>query len=90
MEFLTQYGLFLLKSITVVIACLIVFAGFFSMSRKPKPKLEVISLNEHYDNIISTMNKKVLGEKPPKKKKIKTKSQLFMLLIFMVTLKPPR
>lgn len=82
MEFLTQYGLFLLKSITVVIACLIVFAGFFSMSRKPKPKLEVISLNEHYDHIISTMNKKVLGEKPPKKKKNKDKKPTLYVIDF--------
>ncbi|WP_392536827.1 protease SohB [Legionella sp. 227] len=82
MEFLTQYGLFLLKSVTVVIACLIVFAGFFSMSRKPKPKLEVISLNEHYDHIISTMNKKVLGEKPPKKKKNKDKKPTLYVIDF--------
>ncbi|KTC88672.1 protease SohB [Fluoribacter dumoffii] len=71
MEFLSQYGLFLLKSITVVIAFLIVFAGFFSMSRKPKPKLEITSLNKHYDHIISIMSKEVLGKKPPKKKKTK-------------------
>ncbi|MCW8400186.1 protease SohB [Legionella sp. PATHC038] len=82
MEFLTQYGLFLLKSVTVVIACLIVFAGFFSMSRKPKPKLEVISLNDHYDHIISTMNKKVLGEKPPKKKKNKDKKPTLYVIDF--------
>ena len=42
MEFLSQYGLFLLKSITIVIAFLVVFAGFFAISRKPKPKLEII------------------------------------------------
>lgn len=78
MEFLSQYGLFLLKSITVVIAFLIVFAGFFSMSRKPKPKLEITSLNKHYDHIISIMSKEVLGKKPPKKKKLKTASPPFM------------
>lgn len=72
MEFLSQYGLFLLKSITVVIAFLIIFAGFFSMSRKPKPKLEITSLNEHYDHLNSMMNKEVLGKKPAKKKKDKT------------------
>ncbi|KTD68819.1 MULTISPECIES: protease SohB [Legionella] len=71
MEFLSQYGMFLLKAITVVIAFLIVFAGFFSISRKPKPKLEITSLNKHYDHIISIMNKEVLGKKPPKKKKNK-------------------
>ena len=71
MEFLSQCGMFLLKAITVVIAFLIVFAGFFSISRKPKPKLEITSLNKHYDHIISIMNKEVLGKKPPKKKKNK-------------------
>ncbi len=90
MEFLAQYGMFLLKSVTVVIAFLIIFAGFFSMSRKPKPKLEITSLNKHYDHIISTMNKEVLGKKPPKKKKIKKNSQLFMFLIFMETSEHPR
>ena len=81
MEFLSQYGLFLLKSITVVIAFLIIFAGFFSMSRKPKPKLEVISLNEHYDHLNSMMNKEVLGKKTAKKKKDKTteKPKLYVI-----------
>lgn len=37
MEFLSQYGLFLLKSITVVIAFLVVFAGiFFNETKNPK------------------------------------------------------
>jgi serine protease SohB len=71
MEFLSQYGMFLLKSITIVIACLIVIAGFFSMSRKPKPKLEITSLNEHYDHLNSIMNKEIFGKKLSKKKKNK-------------------
>lgn len=78
MEFLSQYGMFLLKSVTVVIACLLVIAGFFSMSRKPKPKLEITSLNKHYDHIISIMNKEVLDQKVPKKKKIKRSNPHFM------------
>ena len=57
MEFLSQYGLFLLKSLTVVIACLIIFVGFFSVSRKPRPKLEITSLNEHYEELQTLMNK---------------------------------
>ena len=69
MEFLSQYGLFLLKSITVVIAFLFVFAGFFSMSRKPKPKLEITSLNEHYEHLNSLMNKEIIGKKHLKRKK---------------------
>ncbi|MGM9451830.1 protease SohB [Legionella bozemanae] len=82
MEFLSQYGLFLLKSITVVIACLVVVAGFFSMSRKPKPKLEVTSLNKHYDHIISIMNKEVLGKKMPKKKKNKEEQPTLYVIDF--------
>lgn len=82
MEFLSQYGMFLLKSVTVVIACLVVVAGFFSMSRKPKPKLEVTSLNKHYDHIISIMNKEVLGKKMPKKKKNKEEQPTLYVIDF--------
>lgn len=82
MEFLSQYGMFLLKSITVVIAFLVVFAGFFSMSRKPRPKLEVTSLNKHYENIISIVNKEVLGKKMPKKKKSKEEQPTLYVLDF--------
>lgn len=71
MEFLSQYGLFLLKSLTVVVACLLVFSGFFALSRKPKPKLDISSLNEQYDELHSAMLKEVLGKKPEKKKKKK-------------------
>lgn len=71
MEFLSQYGLFLLKSITIVIACLVIIGGFFALSRKPKPKLEITSLNETYDQMSSRMVKEILGKKPVKKKKDK-------------------
>ncbi|KTD72902.1 protease SohB [Legionella tucsonensis] len=82
MEFLSQYGMFLLKSVTVVIACLLVIAGFFSMSRKPKPKLEITSLNKHYDHIISIMNKEVLDQKVPKKKKNKEEQPTLYVIDF--------
>ncbi len=82
MEFLAQYGMFLLKSVTVVIAFLIIFAGFFSMSRKPKPKLEITSLNKQYEHIISIMNKEVLGKKPIKKKKNKEEQPTLFVLDF--------
>lgn len=81
MEFLSQYGLFLLKSLTVVVAALVIFAGFFSISRKPKPKLEVTSLNEHYDHLNSLMSKEILGKKAPKKKKNKSASQPTLYVI---------
>lgn len=80
MEFLSQYGLFFLKSLTVVLASLIIFAGFFSMSRRPKPKLEIVSLNEQYTNLQSLMTKEVLGEKMKKIKKSKeNKPHLYLI-----------
>ncbi|RUR13301.1 protease SohB [Legionella sp. km772] len=82
MEFLSQYGLFLLKTLTVVIALLVIFAGFFSMSRKPKPKLEIHSLNEQYEHVNSLMSKEVLGEKIKKVKKSKEKKPTLYLIDF--------
>lgn len=72
MEFLSQYGLFLLKSLTVVIACLVIFVSFFAISRKPRPKLEIIALNDHYDQLKAMLHKEIEGKKLPKKKKDKT------------------
>lgn len=83
MEFLSQYGLFLVKTITVVIALLVIFAGFFSMSRKPKKaKLEILSLNEHYEQINNLMTTEVLGEKIKKTKKSKEKKSKLYLIDF--------
>lgn len=82
MEFLSQYGLFLLKSITVVIAFLFIFAGFFSISRKPKPKLEITSLNDDYTQLHSLMSKEILGEKIKKAKKSKIKQPKLFVIEF--------
>ena len=81
MEFLSQYGMFLLKVLTLVIAFLVVIAGIFGMSRKHKPKLEITSLNEHYDYFNSIMSKEVLGKKPSKKKKSKKDNQTTLYVI---------
>lgn len=82
MEFLSQYGLFLLKSITIVISFLIVIAGVFAISHKPKPKLEITSLNEQYDHTSSLMNKKILGKKTEKKKKNKIEQPTLYVVDF--------
>jgi serine protease SohB len=80
MDFLAQYGMFLLKAFTLVIAILLLVAGIFSLGRKPKPKLEIISLNEQYDEVKNRMLKEVLGKKPEKKKKDKTtKPSLYVI-----------
>ena len=49
MDFLAQYGIFLLKSLTIVFSILFLAAGLFSVGRKTKPKFEITSLNEDYD-----------------------------------------
>ncbi|TAL63773.1 MAG: protease SohB [Legionella sp.] len=73
MEFLSQYGLFLLKSITVVVAFIVIFISFFALSRKPKPKLEITSLNAQHEAVEQLLRKEILGKKPEKKKKDKKK-----------------
>lgn len=79
MEFISQYGLFLLKSITIVIALLVIFSGFFAISHKPKSKLEITSLNEEYEHIKSLMRKKIRGEKAEKKKKNTKQPALYVI-----------
>ncbi|HAU1152585.1 TPA: protease SohB [Legionella pneumophila] len=82
MEFLSEYGMFLLKCITLVIALLILLAGVFSIGRKTKPKLEITSLNEEYEHLNALMNKEILGKKPGKKKKDKTKRPVLYVIDF--------
>lgn len=80
MDFLAQYGLFVLKAFTLVVALLILTAGIFSLSRKPKPKLEIRSLNKEYDEVKHQMQKEIIGKKlAKKKKKKKEKPSLFVL-----------
>lgn len=80
MDFLAQYGMFLLKAITIVIAFLFLFISVLSVGRKPKAKMEIISLNKQYHDIKNTMRKEILGKKPEKKKKEKTtKPSLFVI-----------
>lgn len=70
MEFFAQYSLFLLKTVTLVIAILVVTAGMIALRRKPKPKLEVTLLNEEYYRCRVELNKEI-GHKKEDKKKIK-------------------
>lgn len=67
MEFLFDYGLFLLKTVTLVIAILILTAGIFSVNRKPKPKLEVTSLNKHYAELQKKLTREIKNKKQAKK-----------------------
>lgn len=69
MSFLAEYGLFLLKALTLVISFLLVMGGIFALSRKPKPQLEIIPLNKHYETLKQRMLHEIKKEKLPKKKK---------------------
>lgn len=82
MDFLAQYGMFALKSFTLVIALLILTAGILSLSRKPKPKLEITSLNKQREHVQQRMRKEVLGKKPEKKKKDKKQKPSLYVLDF--------
>ena len=80
MQFISQYGLFLLKSVTIVLSILFLTAGIFSLARKPKPKFEITCLNKQYDDLKKQMSKEILGHKPPKiKKDKKTKPILYVV-----------
>ncbi len=80
MDFLAQYGMFLLKSLTLVFTLLLLVGGILSIGKKQKHKLEITSLNQQYDELKHRMQKEVLGEKPKKKKKDKTsKPSLYVL-----------
>ena len=64
-DFLANYGLFLAKTVTVVVAFLIVMLVSFAMSKKSKPldKLEVVNLNDKFDAMSSTLQGQVLPKK---------------------------
>jgi serine protease SohB len=75
MAFLTEYGLFLLKSATIVIAILIVIASMVSLRHKAKPTLEITDLNKDHEALKKKLHKNVLG-KSIKEKKKKQKKQI--------------
>lgn len=86
MDFLAQYGLFALKSITIVISFLLMVAGIFAVSKKPQPKLSILSLNEQYDDMKKRMSADIKGRKIAKikrnkkeKKKLQDKPSLYVI-----------
>ena len=68
MEFLYQYGLFALEVFTLVVAILVLIAGIASISKKSKPRLEINSLNEQWQDLKDTISKQVFKTKPKKTK----------------------
>ena len=76
MDFLSQYGMFALKSVTIVIALLLSVAGILSLGKNPKPKLTITSLNKEAEDTHQLMYKEVSGKKMKKKKQDKTKNDI--------------
>ena len=68
MEFLAEYGLFLLKAITIVVAIVVVIGVAASAGRKASAEgLEVESLNKKYKELGSALRKAVLHKDEQKK-----------------------
>jgi serine protease SohB len=71
MEFLTEYGLFLAKAITVVLAILGAAAGLIALSSRGRPKakerIEVKHLNGRYEELAQTLRAAVLPKKELKR-----------------------
>ncbi|MEA3291610.1 MAG: protease SohB [Pseudomonadota bacterium] len=73
MEFLSEYGLFLAKAVTIVIAILAVVGGILALSMRqrhgPKEHLEVVSLNDKYDAMLHTLEAATLPKAALKERK---------------------
>ncbi len=67
MEFLSEYGLFLAKTITIVVALLVIIGGAFASSKArrehpEKGEIKVTHLNEVYDHMEDTLKYAVLSK----------------------------
>jgi len=64
-EFLTNYGLFLSKIVTVVVAILILVGAIVAMSRKERSgeKLEIRNLNDKYDHMRMAIQSQIMHKK---------------------------
>lgn len=66
MRFLEHYGLFLLETVTLTAAILIVFAGFFALLNRNKRQPESLTikkLNEKYEDLAEELNNTILDKK---------------------------
>lgn len=80
MEFLSQYGLFLLKTATIVIAILVIIAGIASAGRKKDSNgMKITHLNKEYEEKQSCLHKEVFGKKLKHKKTKDNKKKLYVL-----------
>lgn len=71
MNFITEYGLFTLKSFTLVIEFLVLIAGIAAIGKKNKEMLEVRSWDKDYDVTKKHLQKELSIKNAEKKKKDK-------------------
>lgn len=80
MQFLADYGLFLAKIATLVVAILIVVGGIFTAARKGKSqdknKLEIKQLNKKYEELANVLREEILTKDEQKKLAKERKAQL--------------
>lgn len=70
-EFLVNYGLFLLKAITIVLAIIFTLFGVLAVSagrNKQKAKLNIKNINDYYTDLRDQLNYETLNKKELKKK----------------------
>lgn len=83
MAFLAQYGMFALKTLTLVLAALFLFGGIFAIRRKPKQDLAITHVNKEYHHLIGQMTKEIRGKKGKKlKSNKKAQSPVLYVLDF--------
>ncbi|MDR1057847.1 MAG: protease SohB [Coxiellaceae bacterium] len=76
-NFLSEYGLFLARSLTIVVAILATFCGIITIANKnkskSKEKVEIIKLNQKYKEIKDLLSRETLEKDELKKLKKKEK-----------------
>ncbi len=77
MDFIAQYGLFLLKTLTLLSAGLFFIMSVFAITKKTKSKLEITSLSNDYRELTNYIAHEIHGTKKGKrtKKELKTFKQ---------------
>ncbi len=72
MEFLSEYGIFLLKALTIVIAILAVFGGIMALSLRHRDgsdeRLEITNINEKYEHMTEALDSALLDRYQLKQK----------------------
>lgn len=80
MTFLTEYGLFIAKTITLIIGFLLLIAGIAAILNREKNKskeyLEIKNINDHYNEFADALNNEILPKNDLKKYLKKRKKEI--------------